>query len=383
MVRLTAVQAPSLPLEIILRIVDCFSPDHPDAIFCASDESTKALVTLTRVCRAIYPAASRLLYQHCVYVDSGERALALVRVLESYAPSAFPWTITKLFLGPYANENELSEGNFPTHEDDADSAQSHTASSPLDDRPLAICIRDLLTILAPALRVLVIDMPLRSLRPEDDVNSVRSLLRKGFSSLVNLEMFVSVRDELYLDILCPRGDERPVWATCWPKLRCLSLYNVDFDTEGIWGWLVGKRQLEMAMFARPDGYDSDGEHNQSFFTWTRLTGIDVKRRWLRALELHGSADGQQRLPTFTTLVFIDSELRVQPDFGRFQPGWRELDPDNKIQVLLADVPGPRALEDAFVEQPEVDHIERTQEFVKRLALEGTLWDRDALWMRRI
>ena len=36
--------------------------------------------------------------------------------------------------------------------------------------------------------------------PEDDHDAVRSVLRAGFESLINLEEFVGVRDELCLDV---------------------------------------------------------------------------------------------------------------------------------------------------------------------------------------
>ncbi|KAJ3495165.1 hypothetical protein NLG97_g3592 [Lecanicillium saksenae] len=373
----TARQTTRLPWELILQIVNCFSPQRPDAILPASDAATKALVALTRVCRSIYPAASSLLYQHCVYVDSRERAMALARTLSPRKEGSvlFPREITKIFLGPYPNAR------------DSDSTSSDDSVSPLDDRPLALCIHDLLTTVAPTLRTLVIDMPLRSLYPEDDTNGVRLLLRQGFTSLEHLEAFVSVRDELYLAVLHPRDYSLPVWVDYWPNLRRLSLYNEDFDRDMMWSCVASKRHLEMAIFARPDGTGSDSEDEQAIEGWRRLAGINVKRAWIEALEMGSSGNEQQHLTTRDlttriTLVFADSDILSQPDFSNFEREWQELDPENRIEILLADVPAPIVLEDDAVGGAEVNHPELTQEFVKKLALEGKLWDKDGPWIRR-
>ena len=74
-------------------------------------------------------------------------------------------------------------------------------------------------------------MPLRTLHPEEDHKGVRPVLRQGFEALVNLGECVSVEDELYLHVHFYLREESPVWATCWPRLRRLYLYNVMLDDE--------------------------------------------------------------------------------------------------------------------------------------------------------
>ena len=94
-------------------------------------------------------------------------------------------------------------------------------------------INKLFGILAPYLRRLVIDMPLHSVYPNIiRGGNIRNSLRHAFTRLVNLEAFVSVRDDCNLPTIFPSDFtiEPPVWST-WPRLRKLALHNININGE--------------------------------------------------------------------------------------------------------------------------------------------------------
>ncbi|CAD0092657.1 unnamed protein product [Aureobasidium vineae] len=122
---------------------------------------------------------------------------------------------------------------------------------------------ELFTFLGPSLKRLVIDMPLRSHYPEEDIiDKLRPLLRKGFEQLIHLEEFCSVRDELYLAYWDPTFSQQAhddevndfVFEK-WTKLRRLALYNQMLD-DNFRTALSHMANLETVVLSRPD-YDSD------------------------------------------------------------------------------------------------------------------------------
>lgn len=379
---------PRLPLEIILEVINSFFWADDKAILAPCHETTKTLLALARVCRSIRPIASELLYRHCVYIDSEERLMKLCQTVllptqDSTAPSK---NIAKLFLSPFTgaaksvSANNVSAEATATQRDDASdsSTPSPPIDSPLDDLSTATAVRDLLTAVAPTLRSLVIDMPLRSLYPEDDHNGVRPILRAAFSALTGLENFVSVRDELFLNTTEAR-DEPEVWATLWPKLQCLALYNLDLGAEGIWNQLANLPCLQAAVFGRADGYGEDIDHEEDD-AWHALLGLDVKKEWLQAMDLTNIYGGVERVRTMA-LIFADV-ADLQPRFGKYAESWQTLDPDSNIQILLADVPEPGRVHADAVGEDETCPIELTQQFLLRHGLDGTLWDKTASWIRK-
>jgi hypothetical protein len=130
-----------------------------------------------------------------------------------------------------------------------------------------------LRLLAPTLRRLIIDIPLRSLYPEEDKNHIRPLLRDAFSTLTSLEFFCSVRDELYLDtVLYPLSlNQAPVWSF-WPKIKTLALYNELVTMDKFWIGLGKLEYLEAVVLTRADG----------------LEEVDLRREW----ETHGNKNAK-------------------------------------------------------------------------------------------
>ncbi|THW44018.1 hypothetical protein D6D21_05082 [Aureobasidium pullulans] len=77
----------------------------------------------------------------------------------------------------------------------------------INERKVVEQITELFTILAPSLKRLIINMPLRSHYPQEDVvTKLRPILRQGFSLLTNLEEFSSVQDNLFLAYWDPAID---------------------------------------------------------------------------------------------------------------------------------------------------------------------------------
>ena len=329
-----------LPWEIIFLIIERLTDKYKDAILPPSHSLTKTLLALTRVCRATYPTASRLLWRHCVYLDSSQRSREFWLSLSSPSPFDRPWLAqepSRLFFCPFPDTvsglSSPTSAALPTLEEppwhsqdfsspnddsDADSAspRPYRRFSPLNDVPTARLVENILCHLAPVLKKLVIDMPLRTLWPEDDAKGVRRMIRRGFEALENLEEFVSIRDELFLDI----KEERPsretlVWDSHWPKLRHLALYNLDLDSiESMWDSLARVPHLETAIFTRPD----------------LLEDSDIKQLWADAT-LEGSTDTPRIIQRGFRCVFVNCAGWL-PDFTSYEEGWRQLDPNNLLKV---------------------------------------------------
>lgn len=365
---------PVLPLELIQQIVSVFCPANPAAILPASHETTRMLIALTRVSRATYPVATKLLRHHCVYINSREKAIRLAQCLAR--PSALPLppsaAITNMYLSPFANPNGLL--GFPFGNVRPGEPDTEEMPAALDDLPAATAVRDILVAAAPSLRRLIIDMPLRSLYPEDDHQHVRPLLRQGFEALTELEDFFSVRDELYLNVHDVGRDEPPVWPT-WKKLRRLALYNPVLDEEDqIWQQMASLPHLEVAMFTRPDT-----PHEAMAPAPGDEAAFDVKRHWLKAVR---AAPPNDRRPCDVTFVLVDAEGN-HPATRRELSTWKDVDPEQQIKVMLAEVP----LVVPVVEGDTDDElnryfryviVEQVQGYMIRFGLEGTLWDAETL-----
>ncbi|KAK0546493.1 hypothetical protein OC845_004571 [Tilletia horrida] len=69
-------------MEIILHMIDRVI-DNPRAIYSPSDDVTKTLLSLTRVCRATYAHASNHLRRHCMFIDDQKRLTDCVSYLKA------------------------------------------------------------------------------------------------------------------------------------------------------------------------------------------------------------------------------------------------------------------------------------------------------------
>ncbi|KAJ0121167.1 hypothetical protein J7T55_008329 [Diaporthe amygdali] len=341
---------PKLPLELIFSIIASLLGD-PRTIHNPSHSSTKALLSFTLVCRATYSVATNYLREQCLYIDNDRRLRGLIHTVEStkhriqgynstgtdipkslsIQPGSSLRPITNLYLSPFG--------------------------SSIDDQPKAIWIRELFCLIHPTLRRLVVDIPLRSLYPADDHLNVRKTLREAFSLLTEIEEFVSVQDELYLDILEPEWrteKETSVW-TLWPKLKRLALYNVDAD-ERFWKSVEGMRELDTVVLTRADGLESTCMKSEYFGSAIgSVAGDDT-----------GNAAGEESAPPRPLKVVIVNIANNQPSYlaGRWK--WDKVDPNNLMRVMTYDVPT------SFY--GDEDPIYLCQHWVKVAALRGDIWE---------
>lgn len=295
-----------LPLELVLNIITCSLPAS-NAILPPSHDVTKLLLTFTLVCHETRRLANRYLRQRCVHLSSSKR-------LSSY-------------ILAIAHEPELRNSTALTLAPFQDT---------IDDLPLCSWVRELFNYTCSTLRRLVIDIPLRSLYPEDDHLAVRQILRGGFERLENLEEFVSTRDELYLEVT--DGVRHPAVWRSWKKLKRLALYNVDL-TFYFWQDVARLPALDTLVLSRSDGND------ESLDDWAEYFKISKR--------------------SFKLLMLGSQRRRLVPDellSGRV-----------KNRNDLADIPIIRSV---WLQHTWDFSIEECQEFVWDHAEKGTLWNLD-------
>ncbi|KAF2181884.1 hypothetical protein K469DRAFT_713484 [Zopfia rhizophila CBS 207.26] len=293
----------SPPIELVLHVVTGLLPDNPHTLLPPSHPTTEALLAFTLVCQETRQLANRYLRDHCVYLSSDTRLRSL---LLSVPCRSDLLNITSLFLAPFR----------------------HT----VDDLPTATWVRELLFYTSPSLKRLIIDIPPRSLYPDDDHLNVRPVLREAFVMLEHLEEFVSVRDELYLDTV-RWGNHEAVWRH-WPRLRRLALYNVD-ATGLFWIAIAKMQELGTLVLTHADG--------------------------LEELNIKASFFHDAGRPLKILLVNAEDE---QPD-NIIMSDWNIIDPRRKMNIML------HSLSAAFTQE---DPIEACQEYIKAGAETGTLWD---------
>lgn len=295
-----------LPLELVLNIITCSLP-MSDAILPPSHDVTKLLLTFTLVCRETRRLANRYLRERCVYLSSSTKLSSYILAITDEPGLR---NATTLLLSPFGET--------------------------IDDLPVCSWVRELFNYTCGTLRRLVIDIPLRSLYPEDDHLAVRRVLREGFERLENLEEFVSTRDELYLEVT--DGARHPAVWRSWKKLRRLALYNVDL-TFYFWQDLARLPALETLVLSRSDGNDETLDDWAEYF---KITERPFK------------------------LIMLGSERRrMVPDrllAGRIK---------NRKEVV--DVPMMRSI---WLHHTIDFSIEECQDFVREHGERGTLWDLD-------
>ncbi|KAH6871796.1 hypothetical protein B0T10DRAFT_522788 [Thelonectria olida] len=351
----------SLPREVILMIVEAVVPPETETIFSADSEVTKTLLAFTRVSKSTYPTASALLWQNCLCIDTKKKAAALSKALTSSSPEVLRQDLpVRLFLQPFPTERRPDELDMLDFQD-------NSYSSPLHNRSTAKLVENIFIELAPVLRSLVIDMPLRSLHPEDDSEGVRPILRHGFEALVNLEDFISVRDELYLSTTPDSFRSEPeVWATCWPKLRRIALYNAVLDPgDKTWMEMAGLPNLQMAVFSRADPRG--------------MGAVNIKQEWLGAVgavnrEMKQSNEEPRR--NEISFAFIDTSEDLSGYYMWADENWEEIDPDNLVSVSKFGVNWLEFPIEEYVEGVP-DPRDLCQEWLKVHALYGVLWENAA------
>lgn len=311
-------EAARLPPELLLQVIELVLPPNPRALVPASHVSTQTLLALTRVSRTAYRAASKLLRQRCMYIDSSRRLgdvlLCMPRLVPTLAQPHPLRNITSLYLAPFG--------------------------ASLDDQPTAVWVRELFCEVCETLRRLVVQMPFSTVDLLEDHLNVKRTLRQGFVELCRVEEFACVGD--YPTLSVP-GAYTDVWRL-WPKLRRLLLFDVPVDSHWLWWDVATLPQLEHVVLARPK----------------RVEATNIKDEYFHKLPL-----GDARLERAIKVVLVDAAYEGQAvNTSR----WRQIDPEGRMTVQRYEVPRP------FYGDESADEL--VEAWTRRGALDGSLWGWD-------
>ena len=351
----------SLPSELLHHIIDCLIPLNPPVAFLPSHHVTCSLRSFSLVSKIAYPIAARLLYAHCLHIDSLGRLELLLCAISDSDSFARRFIFNRLNdarpeLAEYSKTNATSLFLAPFPNDSIDS---------IDDHHIAESIFRLFTILAPSLTRLVIDIPLRSLWPENDTYNVRPILRAAFQMLSTLEEFVSTRDELFLATYQrPPPDETSiiepeVWPS-WHRLKRLALYNVDVASGNLLQDISKCKSLTHLVLTRADGLSS---RVQSRISPSPSSSQLQTSTHLQRVLIVNTTNGHIPNPAFSRRRWDDCFLGKIWD-SRLLPkisGEKE-----ETQIVRIDVPLASGQGD--------EDMEACQEWVRDAAIQGTLWD---------
>ncbi|CAG9943073.1 unnamed protein product [Clonostachys rosea f. rosea IK726] len=392
-------QGQRLPNELLLHVIRFLEPTGAEFLS-AAHQTTKTLLALMRLCKTTNEAAGSIFSRQCIHLDSEDRTLrpSFAGITSIFLESFLEYTdelegtLALVEPNPCGPSDLTQEGHSSSRvgeveeenndgaeefagdgadEEDKDVEDDFMPMRPcphpqINDLPVATAVHDILIAVAPTLRRLMVNIPLRSLYPEEDQLGVRAVLRQGFESLVNLEEFASVQDELFLTTIPGRFGlfQDEVWATCWPKLRRLYLYNPLIEEE-LWFDVVRSPNLEVVMTGGPDGNEEPA---------------DIKRRWISALRDNDFTKDVYD-ETIRPLTYINVDMiGVQPSLLGFRSAWNTLDPEERIRVLAVDTP-PEAWLAAELGIPilgEPCPRGSVEMWARKHSLEGTLWDESAI-----
>lgn len=319
-----------LPPEVLEQVLQAILPVNVPVAFASNDTITKTLLSLSLTSRSLSPTACHLLYSHCLHIDSAKKlqlvtqSFGCLRVQNALCrPSIRPMG---MFLAPY-------------HET-------------IDVPDIADHILKLFGFVDDRLKRLIIDIPLRSLYPEDDVSLYRPKLQEAFLRLTALEEFCSIRDELFL-ATAVRFEQEQVWGS-WAKLQRLALYNVDTSWTPFLKALEQVTALTHLVLTRADGLGDE---------------IEVE-------ELH--------IPQSLVCVIVVN-IRESRPFGYIDPSYPTSFLGQLPSVFKAAKENDgraRELQEIYVpalnEKDLEDPITLCQDFVKHHACTGSLWNLKSL-----
>jgi hypothetical protein len=293
---------PHLPLELVLNIITCSLP-KPNVLLAPSHPITQLLLSFTLVCKETRRLANSGLLQHCVYLFQESRLSSYLLTIPSRPDLR---SVTALFLAPFGDT--------------------------IDNLPTATWIRELFGFTCLTLKRLIINIPLRTCYPEEDHLGVRTVLREGFSMLENLEEFVSVRDELFLQI---RDGREPAFWTRWKRLKRLAVYNPDADIR-FWQDVAKMPELETVVLTRADS----------------IRETNIKKTYFALCQR-----------PIKVLLFNVDECQVR--FTKMLRGsWDTVDPERKMTIATYTI--PLLFEDDCP-------VETCQDYVRTGAETGMLW----------
>ncbi|KAL4818896.1 hypothetical protein BDW67DRAFT_156209, partial [Aspergillus spinulosporus] len=207
-----------LPPELILLIIEALIPSK-SRIFPPEHPVTRTLLSLSLTCKLTYPLARKLLFTHCLYLNSGKRIENALN--QSQLCRFVRYGTAGVDKGKWAKSLFLA---FPS---------AVTISLNSTDRQ----IDRLLSLFSTSIRCLIIDLPLRHLYSNITENrSAQNVMYGAISRLKAVEEFCYLRDGLgtapYRQTWLSRLDIS-AWSLgvtlVWPRLRRLALCNPEFD----------------------------------------------------------------------------------------------------------------------------------------------------------
>ncbi|KAK0547056.1 hypothetical protein OC846_003643 [Tilletia horrida] len=343
-----------LPMEIILHIIDSFI-DNPRAIYSPSDDVTKTLLSFTLVCRATYAHASNHLRRQCMFVDTEDRMKRCIYYLKATNHLVPEYNLCKI------DDFQVSPPRVrlcpvPSRY----LAITRSAERQLYDRSMTDSSTELLTLIRPGLKRLILDISFDCYcapngwgnvfpHPGQSSSAWPSFVA-AFSSLTELEEVVSLQDSTYFPCLeISWGIKRPVWAL-WPNLRRFALYAADTDYTSFWQNTRRAETLELLILGSP-----------------RTIRSCLKTAYLQP----GPSDTEATKPPTPLKIVFAAAPQHQPrsDSGRcclpWVSNWPSVDPDNLITVSLHDLPPPAQ---AWSPRSEA------REHMRTAALRDEIWD---------
>ncbi|KAF9876618.1 ubiquitin carboxyl-terminal hydrolase [Colletotrichum karsti] len=283
-----------LPPELIWHIIENLLPSNTLAILPPSSSATKTLLSFTLVSHSTNPIATRLLRQRCMHIDSSRRlSQVLLTLLAAPRPATLPPVfslkcITSLYLGPFGRS--------------------------LDDKSVALWIRELFCEVCATLRRLVIDWPWQSLDPFEDHLDILPTLRDGIGRLAGLEKLVLLRA---FPALPPHVDSPACfWYAC-RDIRRLVLFGVPMGLGEFWKELAGFPKLEQVVFVRS----------------LSLEGTNIKKELCASDQ--SALDGKVLFSTPVRIVLADVENEM-PEVVTDR--WAEYDPAGLVRVEKYYIP---------------------------------------------
>ena len=313
---------PLLPMEVILRIVECVIPEDPPVAYTRHDIVTKTLLSFSRTCKATSTLATSLLLQHCLYIDTEHQLELVVQMLQSGNSLLArcgsdlirdgvglcldePWWDSRLFCQRYPKKGQM---------------------------PLPDIIEVLFRKLFPHIRRLVI-------RGTEKLSGTSTdALRKALTQMPNLQEFSSVGYSSYLHCAYSQpwpvshcdgthagGDgDSEIWSF-WPQLRRLALCSTQINQRCFTTALKRPQRLTHLVLATPWGLPAFVEQacfRHGSLKLERLTYVNMAN----GITLSGwegcSVHRESSLIHTSTRLKLDGngKICVQQEASTFEPG---------------------------------------------------------------
>ncbi|KAJ0414034.1 hypothetical protein BJY00DRAFT_295795 [Aspergillus carlsbadensis] len=323
---------PPLPIELIWKIIDLLVPSEGSLV--PRDHAlTRTLLNLALACRITHYKAHELLLTCCMHLNSQTALRRFNIATEGCLLDCGAHHRThgrEMYLAPFTHRNQVTEASAGE-------------------------IDVTFSMLAGSLRRLVLDFPWRGFYPEGGDGQPTIILGRAFRRLRAIEEFVSVSDDLPLDVPQEEPDYQYVAWSTWPQLRRLSLSSPYIDAKSVEA-LLRCPHLTHLVIAKPRGWDDPlPDDLAQRVSWDRLglrrmTVLRNARRPARRFDWRSRNDtpgfGQSFLGRLiTTLADRVSERTPQPE------------------IRYVDVP-----------PVPYDPTDRVEVWIREHALDGTIWD---------